>query len=158
MKGISPFVASIMLIAFTVAAGAIISLWFTSFSQKTTAGVGEQTSAVSKCTGALKITFVSRNMSIVELTTSGVDGVNITSFVDSKGNIMFKHDGFELDDAMSIAQLNFTNDTGTYEGATNQTVSGNAQWVKASGICEYNQQVVPVEAVCYKGQSCWSVQ
>jgi len=39
-KGISPFVASILLIGFTVAVGAILSVWFTTFTRTQTASIG----------------------------------------------------------------------------------------------------------------------
>jgi len=42
-KGISSFVAAVLLIGFTVAVGAILSLWFTTFTRTQTAGI--QTSA-----------------------------------------------------------------------------------------------------------------
>jgi flagellin-like protein len=42
MKGISPLIASILLIAFTVAVAGVVSLWLTSFSRTTTITVQQQ--------------------------------------------------------------------------------------------------------------------
>ena len=47
MKGISSFVATVLLIGFTVAVGAILSAWFMSYTRTTTAGVSSGTACAS---------------------------------------------------------------------------------------------------------------
>lgn len=49
MKGIDPLVATVLLIAFTVAVGGIISIWLTGFTQTQTAAVGSQASTSITC-------------------------------------------------------------------------------------------------------------
>jgi len=51
-KGISPFIATILLIGFTVAVGAILSVWFTTFTRTQTTGI---TGAAECHAGILKI-------------------------------------------------------------------------------------------------------
>ncbi|MEM5816212.1 MAG: archaellin/type IV pilin N-terminal domain-containing protein, partial [Candidatus Aenigmatarchaeota archaeon] len=47
MKAISAFVATILLVGFTVAVGAIISTWFLTYTRTTTAGVGSATACAA---------------------------------------------------------------------------------------------------------------
>jgi flagellin-like protein len=49
MKGISPLVASVMLIAFTIAVAGIISIWLTSFAKTTTEEVTERATTEIEC-------------------------------------------------------------------------------------------------------------
>lgn len=52
MKGISPLLATILLIAFTVAVSGIISLWLISFSKTTTTTVGTEAETQLVCSYA----------------------------------------------------------------------------------------------------------
>ena len=49
MKGISPMIAVILLIAFTVAIGGILSVWLTGLQQQQTTATGEYAEKVAKC-------------------------------------------------------------------------------------------------------------
>jgi flagellin-like protein len=49
MKGISPLVATVLLIAFTVSVAGIISVWLTSFARTTTSTVGEESERQLLC-------------------------------------------------------------------------------------------------------------
>ena len=51
MKAISPMIAVILLIAFTVAIGGILSVWLTSVTQTQTSTTGSYAEKVSKCAG-----------------------------------------------------------------------------------------------------------
>lgn len=51
MKGISPLIATVLLIAFTVAVAGIISVWLTGFASTTTKTVGGQANIEIICTG-----------------------------------------------------------------------------------------------------------
>jgi flagellin-like protein len=51
-KGISPLIATVLLIAFTVAVAGIISVWLTGFAATTTKTVGSQANLEIICTGA----------------------------------------------------------------------------------------------------------
>lgn len=49
MKGISPLIATVLLIAFTVAVGGILSVWLTTFSRTSTDIIGSQSSTQLTC-------------------------------------------------------------------------------------------------------------
>lgn len=49
VKGISPLIATVLLIAFTVAIGGLISVWLTSFTRTQTSAVGSQASTSITC-------------------------------------------------------------------------------------------------------------
>jgi flagellin-like protein len=51
LKGISPMIAVILLIAFTVAIGGILSVWLTGLQQQQTTVTGEYAEKVAKCAG-----------------------------------------------------------------------------------------------------------
>ena len=51
LKAISPMIAVILLIAFTVAIGGILSVWLTSVTQTQTSTAGSYATKVSKCAG-----------------------------------------------------------------------------------------------------------
>jgi flagellin-like protein len=49
MKGISPLIATVLLIAFTVAVGGILSVWLTTFSRTSVDIIGSQSSTQLTC-------------------------------------------------------------------------------------------------------------
>jgi len=60
MKGISPLIATVLLIAFTIAVGGLISIWLTGFTQTTTQSVGSQASNQITCAnGGLSLSSLS---------------------------------------------------------------------------------------------------
>ena len=80
-KGISPFIAAILLIAFVVAVGAVVSPWFTSFTKSKTSAVE------SKSEGKVDCIFSSLDFSssgIEYNLTTTTDWVNIT--LDNTGS------------------------------------------------------------------------
>ncbi len=52
MKGISPLIAAVLLIAFTVSIATIILGWFSSFTKGTTANISSQTQTAIGCSAA----------------------------------------------------------------------------------------------------------
>jgi flagellin-like protein len=52
MKGISPLIATVLLIAFTIAVGGIISIWLTGYTTTTTEIISEESEARIACIGA----------------------------------------------------------------------------------------------------------
>lgn len=60
MKGISPLIATVLLIAFTIAVGGLISIWLTGFTQTTTQSVGNQAANQITCSnGGLTLSSLS---------------------------------------------------------------------------------------------------
>lgn len=51
-KGISPLIAAVLLIAFTMAVAAILTAWVTSFTQRTTEDVGNSSEELVSCSFA----------------------------------------------------------------------------------------------------------
>ncbi len=77
MKGISPLIAAVLLIAFTVAIATLISGWFTGFAQKTTGAITNKTNLAVDCSSAginIKEVFVK----------SGATGT-VRAFVENNG-------------------------------------------------------------------------
>jgi flagellin-like protein len=73
MKGLSPFIAAVMLIAFTVAVGGIISIFLTGFFKSSTASVGSGGQALISCAGA------NPTVDLVKYTSAGTGTyVNVT--------------------------------------------------------------------------------
>lgn len=60
MKAVSPLIATVLLIAFTVAVGGLISIWLTGFTQTQTQSVGSQASTQITCSnGGLALSSMS---------------------------------------------------------------------------------------------------
>ena len=137
MKGISPMIATILLIAFTVAIGGIISVWMTGFSRTTTGGVEATATNQTKCAGAyIKIDRVSN-------TSQKIIYSNPTN--------------------QQLTSINLTANDGTYLPLSSTTLAiggaGYANWttgtntsVLATALC---LQTVPVYGSCKSGDSCW---
>ena len=49
MKGISPFIATVLLIAFTIVIAGVVNFWLTSFTKTTTEVISEETSTQIIC-------------------------------------------------------------------------------------------------------------
>jgi len=64
-KGISPLIAAVLLIAFTMAVAAILTAWVTSFTQSTTEDVGNRSEQLVSCSFA--------GLSIYDAILSGSD-------------------------------------------------------------------------------------
>ncbi len=92
-KGLSPLIASVLLVAFTMAVAAIVVVWITGFTQQQTNVVGQRGENQAKC--AYSTLSISRNdVSVVGNATNvtisysaGTETINITgiSVRDSSG-------------------------------------------------------------------------
>ena len=78
-KGISPLIATVLLIGFTVALAAVVITWGSGFVQRVTEGTDKRTTESLACTGDL-------NFEISKV-TCGTGGGNGTVLVDNKGSI-----------------------------------------------------------------------
>jgi len=89
MKGISAFVATILLVGFTVAVGAIISAWFLTYTRTTTGGV----SAATACAAGMldvSVPFINsttRNITTILIRNRGTTSITITNITVSCGTI-----------------------------------------------------------------------
>jgi flagellin-like protein len=130
-KGISSFVATVLLIGFTVAVGAILSVWFTTFTRTQTAAVQSGAACTSNPLYVRAIGLDSNNNILTLLVNNGgSDSVTITSAVVTCGG----------------ALVNTTN--------PNLPVSSNSQnttTIKVTSSCAQTNLGVSLTAVCGKG-------
>jgi len=152
MKGISPLIAAVLLIAFTVAVGGIISLWLTSFSRTTTSAVQSSTEKQVKCASTvLEITSVSTSDNKVVVTNLGPQNVTLTSIVLSDGSVSNFQTSVELA-AGSSYSIN-TTDSSVISPTIDFSAKSGLTWVKVKGLCLGE---VPIEGTCNSDESCWS--
>ncbi|MCD6371093.1 MAG: hypothetical protein J7L39_00050 [Candidatus Aenigmarchaeota archaeon] len=156
MKGISPLIAAVLLIAFTVAVGGIISLWLTTFSRTTTTSVQTGTEKQIKCASTtLEINSVALSSNKIVITNLGPQEVNLTSIILSDGfTTRVNYADRKLSPGASISLE--TNSTNYVEIPFNLTGSGahtNLKYVVVKGLC---LEEVPVEAKCTSGETCWT--
>jgi FlaG/FlaF family flagellin (archaellin) len=136
MKGISTFIATILLIAFTVAVGGIISLFLTGFT-KTQTGTAESIGTnVTKC-GGISIDVLSVTGTTIVIVNPSSQTITSISLIPNNGT------------AISLGSLSLasagTNST-TWQRGTNTSVT-------AYGLCLSS---VAVKGACNSGESCWS--
>lgn len=86
-KGISPLIAAVLLIAFTLAVAALLTAWVTTFTQDTTGAIGDRSTEVIECSYAgLSVYSVSYdsandwvNISIANTGTTGLGNVTVVA-------------------------------------------------------------------------------
>ena len=112
-KGISPFIASVLLIAFTVAVGAIVSLWINALMRSQASEVGSEADLVVKCKKAgirilddtIKCNFTGTDYLNFSLENTGyIDMYNFRAYLYING-VTYSYDVLDV----STSQ-NFTKD------------------------------------------------
>ncbi len=155
MKAISPMVAVVLLIAFTIGVGGLVSIFVTGLTTTSTGVTSNQSEALTRCAGAWLNVYKVTNTTIfyqnpTPQTITGIVGV----FSDGKQSVSV------FDQSLSVGESNYTeitNDTGRVGGTTVGTgitpsgASGNTS-VTVRGMC---QSLVTVEGSCRTGQKCW---
>lgn len=135
MKGLSPIVATVILIAFAVAIGGLVSIWLTGFSESTTGFTSSQGNKLTICAGiGLKIETVT-DLMIVYSNPGSNTITNITAYDMNGRNLTYN--------LTSLAPAGVGNVS--WSRGTNTSVL-------LKGICQSN---IPVEGACKLGQSCW---
>jgi len=84
MKAISPMIATVLLIGFTIAVGAILSLWFTTFTRTQTTAVGAGAACASNPVYVRAIGLSSNTLTLL-VSNGGPDSVTVTSAVVTCG-------------------------------------------------------------------------
>ena len=151
-KGISPLVATVLLIAFTIAIGGVLLVWFSSLTTTQTGTVGTSGEKLADCASSavtirearFNATPGSSGSTLVNVTVSLIAGTekvaNFTVYVTGKGI------------------TNSTSDNSTV--VPGQTLSLQAsvsvvvippELVRVSGLCK---NAVPIIAECKSGQAC----
>jgi flagellin-like protein len=146
MKGISPMLATILLVAFTVAIGGIISVWMSSFTRTTQTNVESAAVNQTKCAGTyidiLSVTGTGTGNSSVMLTNRGnIDITEIRCFTGKGETIL------GLSGSVSLTPGNSTIGTLQDFNSTN-----NGTIITCSGRC----LSVGVTGECRQGQGCWT--
>lgn len=134
MKGISGMIAAILLVAFTIGVGGILSLWFTTLTQTQTAAAEAIAENRTRCAvvyidiyrvDSSRIYYLNPSTQTITDITFYVDGTTITPTTTS------------LAPGAAASQ--------TWTRGTNTSV-------KATGLCLAS---IPVEGNCRQGQPCW---
>jgi len=128
-KGISPFVASILLIGFTVAVGAILSVWFTTFTRTQTAGVEAGAACASN---------------LIYIRAIGIDNGNVTTLIINGGSDTVTISTLIL--SCGGSQVNTTNPNLTLSPANQTTL-----WIRGNIACTRNNVGIYISATCSKG-------
>jgi len=149
MKGISPMVAVVLLVAFTVAIGGVLSVFFTSLTTTQTQQVSNQSSSIVKCSSVLVIDEVkvpssagnfSVNVTFSNVGQQNVTGINIEIFFNN-GTVPLTIGGGNI---LLPGQANVN--------ATAAAISNVVSQVRVRGICGGNQ---PVSDTCDSSKACW---
>ncbi len=83
MKAISPMIATVLLIAFTVAIGGVLSLWLSTLTSTQTGTVGTQGTNLAKCAGSSVVVT-----DVVWPSGTGNGRVNVTVAVNSGTEVL----------------------------------------------------------------------
>jgi hypothetical protein len=135
MKGISAMIATVLLIAFTIGVGGILSVWFTSLTTTQTGLAGAIAENRTKCAGVYIDIYKVTSTKIFFLDPS-TQTISSIKFQVSNGST------WDADTASVASGVSATQ-------GWNQT--GNT-WVRAIGLCLVS---MPVEGKCESGQACW---
>ncbi len=150
-KGISPMIAVVLLVAFTVAVGGILSLWLTGYATTTTESVETSTSNQTSCAGTY-ISVVTANDNAVILTNPGSNTIEDVTCITANGSIVGDIGGGSEDDISSGGTLT-TSYWNTTPVSDSTYVSGYGTSITCSGKCRN----IGVTGGCKSGQTCWDV-
>ena len=131
-KGISDFIATILLVAFAVAIGGLVSIWLTQTVSKSTGSV--EVSNATLCAGA---SIVVNEVTSTNITFSNPTQQNITSIT------VMTNTGTTF--AVSTATL-----TPSQIAGQNWTRTGTS--VTLRGLCRAS---IPISGTCELGEACW---
>jgi flagellin-like protein len=151
MKGISPLIAAVLLIAFTVAIGGVVSLFFTSFTKQTTSGVSSQGQALISCTGSAPtvdlVRYGSSSFMLVNVTYTNPGSITLqnvviyTTLSNSSTNTTYPSASTLAPLASASIALNMSGGVGVTE-------------VRVVGVCVASTGNQTVSGACLSGQSC----
>ena len=158
MKGISPLVATVLLIAFTIGVGGLISIFVTGLTTTSTGITSNQSEGLTKCAGTWINVYRVTNTTIFYTNPTSETIIGLTAvFSDGKKGVTI------LDQSLAIGESNFTDITNsTSNNGAAQTgltgikpgiggAAGNTS-VSLRGLC---QSAVTAEGKCKQGQACW---
>lgn len=147
MKGLSPLIATVLLIGFTVAVAGIISVWLSGTTRTQTEIIGDQATIQSQCVGSsLVVKEVRRSGAQVNVTyvlETGSEGLsNVTVEGIAAGNST-KNGPFYTNVTMKPGESNST--------SFNISPIAPLEIVRTFGLC---QNKYPVSTECKAGKPC----
>ena len=152
-KGISPMIATVLLIAFTVAVGGILSMWLTSMTSTQTTTTGSAAEKQILCARSV--------LTIDEVQYSNaMDKANITYSYTYGTETLTGLNFFFIDASRNSYNRSFASVLSLNPGDSNTTsittsgtalVAGNMQEVRLQAVC---QSTYPILTSCKSGQSC----
>jgi hypothetical protein len=139
-------IATVLLVAFTVAIGGILVIWFSSLARTTTTGAGSQAEAILKCSSAnFQILSVDSTNNKVTVVHYG-SGLKIYPIIATVGATPVTLTGDNAPNPQSIS----SGQTSTF----NVSIGTNTT-VKVTALCEYGVINTTVEASCSTPEPCW---
>ncbi|MFH0711111.1 MAG: hypothetical protein V1944_00880, partial [Candidatus Aenigmatarchaeota archaeon] len=140
---ISAMIATVLLIAFTVAIGGVMSIWLTGLTSTQQQQVSNQSTAQTKCIPSLTI-----------------DDVNAPVTADKYLNFTFSNPSQQtissitvlIPNNLTVATVPITSLPPGSAGTAYANVSAAPLYVKVMGICSG----IPVSATCENTQACWT--
>jgi FlaG/FlaF family flagellin (archaellin) len=149
MKGISPVVSTVLIVALSVGVVGILSIFFSSYFSQNTAGIEQKTSGTRECAGIfLKVDDVNSTSRTIVISNPSANKVYVTSVIDDSGNIN--------DTAASVQRS--INAGGVVSVTTANVPISTATRVTVKGFCEATAGTlknITIEGICDKGTSCW---
>ncbi|HKZ45315.1 MAG TPA: archaellin/type IV pilin N-terminal domain-containing protein [archaeon] len=134
MKGVSPLIATVLLIASVIAVAGIISVWLTSFARTTTSSIDTMAANQTKCAGAyIKVDSVSS--SLIYYSNPSAQPIGSISFVTSDGRVI-------TPSSQSLSPAGLAS-TIWYRGTNTSVI--------AKGLCLSS---IPIEGSCASSDSC----
>jgi flagellin-like protein len=153
MKGISPMIATVLIIAFTIAVGGIISIFMTNLTTTQTGEAERSAAGTSECAGSyIDVINVSADTSgrdNILIHNPSKNAIYVTSIYDDLGNVNTSTLVGGPQDRLLPGEI---------KGVSAINVPGaNAKKLTLIGFCENtaNTTNISISGTCPKGGSCW---
>lgn len=144
MKGISPLIATVLLIAFTIGVGGLVSLFATSLTTTTTGITSNSSESLTKCAGAwLEVRRVTN--STIVFSNPNRETVTAVQVIFTNGN-----NQTATDQILSPGETGALTLNGGLISSSNVVTANTTVTVR--GQC---QATTLAEGVCKQGQACW---
>jgi flagellin-like protein len=147
-KAVSPLIAAVLLIAFTVAVGGIISLWLSSFTQTQSGMIEKSAEKTTKCAATSlqirEVRYGSGRVNVTVIHATGSEGLR---------NLSVSVLGAGISNSSDVRYTSADFTPGQVE-AFSVIFAASPEWVTASAFC---QSSYPIITECKPGQVCWKV-
>ena len=144
-------IATVLVVAFTVAVGAILATWFTGITRTTTAGTETQSQAIIKCVNSgfdipsAKINSSGQSTIYISKSSSDVK-IYPKSIVFSDGTVST---------TFTSTPSSYMNETTTLLTLTVSSTPSQITWVRVNALCEYGSYNQSIDTTCRSGENCW---